>query len=317
MLKCEGGCQKMYDEYYRMPDGKIFCEKCWRHGREVAEMRALQGHNQRMQVERDRVAFEQKKKADQVRLEQLDHAIRLEKEKCKRAWSEYEENYYPSDRPYNYEEVELLKRQRNDLEQHLRENQFFRLPSPPPLPNNTNYFNNARFISRDHSRHFETVTIPQEREIARKAEEERLRLEREQKKKEADKRKEREASISRHKAELAPIEEAMLKREKQSLQIRVKIAKETYREEVMLRCAKDSAKTVRDAVKQNPNVSSRVLAEVNKREASSPAQKQSHTGNYSTTPSNQTDNDDDCRRGCIWGILLILGLIGIVVSSVL
>lgn len=41
----------MYDEYYRMPDGKIFCEKCWRHGREVAEMRAIQGHNQRLQVQ--------------------------------------------------------------------------------------------------------------------------------------------------------------------------------------------------------------------------------------------------------------------------
>lgn len=294
MLKCEGGCQQMYDEYYRMPDGKIFCEKCWRHGREVAEMRAIQGHNQRLQVQRDKVAFDQKRNADQVRLEQLEHAIKLEKGKCQRAWSEYEENYYTSDKPYNYEEVELLKRQRNDLEHHLRKNEFFRLPSTPPFPDNTNYFNNAKFISKAQAYHFETITLPNEREIARKAAEERLRIEREQKKIEEDKRREREESIIRHKAELAPIEERMLKREKQPLQVRVRIAKETYREDVMLRCSKDSAKTVRDALKQNPRVTAKVLIEIKKRETVTTEQPNIQPTNYKVAPTQQVDSNSGC-----------------------
>lgn len=301
----------MYDEYYRMPDGKIFCEKCWRHGREVAEMRAIQGHNQRLQVQRDKVAFDQKRNADQVRLEQLEHAIKLEKGKCQRAWSEYEENYYTSDKPYNYEEVELLKRQRNDLEHHLRKNEFFRLPSTPPFPDNTNYFNNAKFISKAQAYHFETITLPNEREIARKAAEERLRIEREQKKIEEDKRREREESIIRHKAELAPIEERMLKREKQPLQVRVRIAKETYREDVMLRCSKDSAKTVRDALKQNPRVTAKVLIEIRKREVPVIPQKPVPTTSQTTQSTEEVDNG----YGCLWFIILI-AIVGAIVYFV-
>ena len=296
----------MCDEYYRMPDGKIFCEKCWRHGREVAEMKAIQGYNHRLQVERDRVAFEQKRKGDQVKLDQLEHAIKLEKGKCERAWSEYEKNRDSYDKPFNYEEVEKLKRQRNDLENHLRENQFFRLPSSPPLPNNTNYFNNASFISRDQSHYFETVILPQEREKARKAEEERLRLEREQRKREEDKRKEEKASLAKHMAKLAPIEEAMLKREKQPLQVRVKIAKETYREAVMLRCAKDSAKTVRDALKQNPNVTAKVWAEIMKVEAR-------NLPHNSPKPTNKVDKDNGF--GCLL-FFITIAIIGAIVHII-
>ena len=86
MLRCSR-CKIMFDEYYRMPDGLILCKECWRDELNLAEMKAVQGRQQRAQVLRDKDAFDQKRKADQVRLEQLDHAIKLEKGKYQRAWS--------------------------------------------------------------------------------------------------------------------------------------------------------------------------------------------------------------------------------------
>ena len=74
MLRCSR-CKIMFDEYYRMPDGRILCKDCWRDELNLAEMRAVQGRQQQAQVLRDKDAFEQKRKADQVRLEQLEHAI--------------------------------------------------------------------------------------------------------------------------------------------------------------------------------------------------------------------------------------------------
>ena len=38
-LKCDGGCNRMFQEYYRMPDNKIFCAECWRRGLEKEERR--------------------------------------------------------------------------------------------------------------------------------------------------------------------------------------------------------------------------------------------------------------------------------------
>ena len=189
MLRCSR-CKIMFDEYYRMLDGRILCKDCWRDELNLAEMKAVQGRQQRAQVLRDKDAFDQKRKADQVKLEQLEHAIKLEKGKCHSAWSSWDDGYR-TDKPYNYEEVELLKRQHLDLSRQLNQNSWFKFPSTPPFSDNTTYYKNARFISKSQSHYFETVTLPAEQEAVRKAKEERLRAEQEAEKKRIAEEKER------------------------------------------------------------------------------------------------------------------------------
>ena len=189
MLQCKR-CYQRFDEYYYMSDGRILCKDCWRDELNLAEMRAVQGRQQRAQVLRDKDAFEQKRKADQVKLEQLEHAIKLEKGKCYSAWSSWDDGYR-TDKPYNYEEVELLKRQHLDLSRQLNQNSWFKFPSTSPFSDNTTYYKNARFISKSQSHYFETVTLPAEQEAVRKAKEERLRAEQEAEKKRIAEEKER------------------------------------------------------------------------------------------------------------------------------
>ena len=65
----------MFDEYYRMPDDRILCKDFWRDEFKSAE-----------EIEKQEFlnaqTFEQKKKRDKVKLEQLEHAIKLEKGNC-------------------------------------------------------------------------------------------------------------------------------------------------------------------------------------------------------------------------------------------
>ena len=210
MLRCSR-CKIMFDEYYQMPDGRILCKDCWRDELNLAEMRAVQGRQQRAQVLRDKDAFEQKRKADLVKLEQLEHAIKLEKGKCHSAWSSWDDGYR-TDKPYNYEEVELLKRQHLDLKRQLVQNQWFKFPSTPPFSDNTSYYKNAQFISKSQSQRFETIILPAEQEAKRKADEERIRAEqeaekkriaeeKERKKKEEDERKRKEEDERKRKEE--------------------------------------------------------------------------------------------------------------------
>lgn len=314
MLRCDS-CGLMFDEYYRMPDGKHFCCECWRDGRNIAEMRAIQVSNQRMQVERDRAAFEQKRKADEVRLGQLEHAIKLEKDRYKSAWSIFESTGYISDRPFNYEEVQLLERQRRDLEKHLEDNPYYRFPRVTPIPNNssfpnnTDYFNKAKPISKDKSHYYETVILPREKEEIRKAEakrlkeqQDRLEAEREAREREKLKRKAQEEAIARRKAELKPFEDSLLRRESLPLQIRIRLAKETYREEVMMKCAKDFAKSVRDSLRTNPNITTKVLSELYRRE---------NPVNPVVTKADQTAKTED--KGCLW-FIIIVGVLGALLS---
>lgn len=213
MLRC-GRCKVMFDEYYRMPDGRILCKDCWRDELNLAEMKAVQGRQQQAQVLRDKDAFEQKRKADQVRLEQLEHAIKLEKGKCHSAWSSWDDGYR-TDKPYNYEEVELLKRQHLDLKRQLVQNLWFKFPSTPPFSDNTTYYRNARFISKSQSHYFETVTLPAEQEAKRKAEEERIRVAQEAEQKRIAEELERQRKIAEQERKRKKAEESREKEEQE------------------------------------------------------------------------------------------------------
>ena len=260
MLQCSR-CKIMFDEYYRMPDGRILCKDCWRDELNLAEMKAVQGRQQRAQVLRDKDAFDQKRKADQVKLEQLEHAIKLEKGKCHSAWSFWDDGYR-TDKPYNYEEVERLKRQYLDLSRQLNQNQWFKFPSTPPFSDNTTYYKTAQFISKSQSHYFETVTLPAEQEAKRKAEEDRIRAEQEAERKRIAAERERQRKIAeehqKKEAELKPYEEYILNQKTLSLECRLKVAKETFREEVMLQCVYDLETSVVDALMYNPNITDKV-----------------------------------------------------------
>jgi hypothetical protein len=126
----------------------------------------------------------------------------------------------------------------------------------------------------------------------------------------AEKRKEKETETARLKAELIPIEDALLNKEKLPLKDRVKVAKNTYRENVMMKCANDSAKTVREALKLNPNITDKVLAEIKKRETHIAPQGSIPTANYATRPIDNTDNDNG--RGCLL-IFILINIVGAIV----
>lgn len=306
----------MFDEYYRMSDGKILCKDCWRDELNLAEMKAVQSRQQRAQVIRDRDAFEQKRKADQVRLEQLEHAIKLEKGKCQRAWSDWEDDSRLYDKPYNYEEVELLKRQYLDLSRQLNQNQWFKFPSTPPFSDNTAYYKTAQFISKSQSHYFETVTLPAEQEAKRKAEEERRRAaqEAEQKRVAAEQERQMKAAEERKKKEeeLKPHEEDILNKKLVPCQLRVKVAKETYREEVMLRCVRDPAVSVFNALKQNPNLTYKVREAIQKKEYQPPIPTSTSTP---STPSPIPSESKSSGSGCLW-FIIVLCVIGFIITII-
>lgn len=310
MLRCSR-CKIMFDEYYRMPDGLILCKECWRDELNLAEMKAVQGRQQRAQVLRDKDAFEQKRKADQVRLEQLEHAIKLEKGKCHSAWSSWDDGYR-TDKPYNYEEVELLKRQHLDLSRQLNQNQWFKFPSTPPFSDNTAYYKNARFISKSQSHYFETVTLPAEQEAKRKAEEERIRAEQARIKAEQERQKKAEEERRKKEAELRPYEEDILNKKKVPCHLRVKVAKETYREEVMLRCVRDSAVSVFNALKQNPNLTYKVRDAIQKKEYHPPIPTTTSTP---STPSPTPSEPESGGSGCLW-FIIVLCVIGFIITII-
>lgn len=89
------------------------------------------------------------------------------------------------------------------------------------------------------------------RRAAQEAEQKRIAEELARKKKEAELRRIKEE-------ELKPYENDILAKKKLPCQLRVKVAKETFREEVMLQCVYDSETSVVDALRYNPNITDKV-----------------------------------------------------------
>lgn len=303
MLKCSR-CKIMFDEYYRMSDGQILCKDCWRDGLKVAEEVEKQDFQ-------NADAFEQRRKADEVRLEQLEHAIKLEKSKYQRAWSDYEYDSELYDKPYNYAEVELLKRQYSDLRYKLNQNRFYKSPFKK-TSKAAAYYRTAQFISKSQSHYFETVTLPAEQEAQRKAEEERIRAEQARIKAEQERQKKAEEERRKKEAELRPYEEDILNKKKIPCHLRVKVARETYREEVMLRCVRDSAVSVFNALKQNPNLTYKVRDAIQKKEYHPPIPTTTSTP---STPSPTPSEPESGGSGCLW-FIIVLCVVGFLITII-
>jgi hypothetical protein len=138
------------------------------------------------------------------------------------------------------------------------------------------------------------------RRAAREAEQKRIADELARKKKEDESRRKKEE-------ELRPYEDDILAKKKLPCQLRVKVAKETYREDVMIRCARDSAISVFNALKQNPNLTPKVRTIIAKEEnppVYTPPVNNSPTTNISSTP---TDKDGIGWFG--WFVILVIEII--------
>lgn len=279
----------MFDEYYRMSDGKILCKDCWLKGLNLAKQKLV----------------------DQERLKQIQFAIEQERYK-------YEHGIVNLDDPLYREKLHHLKFQFSYLWNKHKE--FKMLGSFFRFIDYTAYYRNVQFISKSQSHYFETVTFPAEQEARRKAEQERIcaeqkriKAEQERQKKETEERKKREE-------ELKPYEEDILNKKKVPCQLRIKVAKETYREEVMLRCVRDSAISVFNALKQNPNITPKVKSLIDKKENSRiyiPP-----VNNYSITdvssPVNTEVNAPKEEIGCFgWFmiVVIVMGIIWLLINS--
>lgn len=173
MLKCDNGCNRMYQEYYWMPDNRILCVDCWRR------------------------EFEKSRQADQIK-QNID---KIEKHIC---WLNHkisdEKNRSPLD------DSLLVKIMKRDLESLLHKRSLeterilniFRHPSPCyPTPPHPQHFRAAKWINSENAPYFEQITFPNttktisdkkkaEEEQARKIreEQERIKAEIEQKRQE-------------------------------------------------------------------------------------------------------------------------------------
>lgn len=279
MLKCQN-CQKMCEEYYCMPDNNtILCESCWKKGLALMQLHAKRFNEIILEIEQLNHRL-----AEKIRIDMHDEAKAIVAHK-NRLWQE-REHIIKSRRPYM----------------------------------------GAEFISTSKAKHFETIELPAkkkaaeermraEQEAKRKAEQERIRAEQKAERKRVAEEQERIriAKEKRKKIEdiLKPFEDDMLQKKKVACKDRVKVAAETYREEVMLRCFHDPAVSVYIALKQNPNLTPKVKSMIQKRDTPIPIKSHSTQTPSPSPPIQNNDNGNDI--GC-FGVLVILAIIvGIVI----
>ena len=227
MLKCQN-CQKMCEEYYCMPDNNtILCEGCWKKG-----LALMQLHAKRL-------------REIPIEIEQLNYRL------------------YKKLTPDMHDEAKAIIAHKNRLWQEREHIIKSRRP-----------YMGAEFISTSKAKHFETIELPAkkkeaeermraEQEAKRKAEEERLKVEQEYRKKEAEERL-RKAKEERKKkeAELKPYEECILNEKTISHEDLLKVANETFREEVMLQCMRSSDISVIQALLFNHNITGKIRSAI-------------------------------------------------------
>jgi len=143
--KCEGGCNRVYDEYYVLKDGRIFCYDCWKRAMDNV---------QRRKKEIYREYQEEVKRHDENKkeLQQLEYEITNKKSTYSTEWFEHN-NYDYSPKPPNYEEIQSL----NNRCRILRE-ETSRYPRPRNY-GNIDYLENATYYTKDMVKAQEKISI--------------------------------------------------------------------------------------------------------------------------------------------------------------
>lgn len=109
-----------------------------------------------------------------------------------------------------------------------------------------------------------------------------------------------------HIIDLSAYEGAILSKNKVPHKIRIRVAKETCKEAVMLRCVRDPAVSVFNALKQNPNLTPRLKSMIQKRDTPIPVKSYSTPTPPPTPPTQNNDKGNDI--GC-FGVLVVLAII--------
>lgn len=234
MLRCVN-CLDLCGSYYFRPYWNyagytVLCENCWKEGLKFQELNG----NRRFEVSREIVDLSMRRSKVECHTEKTRLAVQIFR--------------------LEQEQSLIVKHYRADKE--------------------------MRFISKVHSHYFETIELPaimkagdekfRIEEAKRKAEQERIRVkieaekkriaeELERKKKAAEERKKKATEEHKKKEEeLKPYEEEILNEKTISLEYRLKLAKETYREEVMLQLVYDSATSVVESLQHNRHITKKV-----------------------------------------------------------
>lgn len=103
-------------------------------------------------------------------------------------------------------------------------------------------------------------------------------------------------------------ENALLRGDKLKVNIRCYIATKTQKEEILWKCVKDKAMSVRDSARNNPILTSEMRTEINKRDSINKQLKSTKT-----FTSNTTHHDSDNGKGCLW-VIIIAFVIGFLYS---
>ena len=115
-----------------------------------------------------------------------------------------------------------------------------------------------------------------------------------------------------HIIDLAAYEGAILNRNKVPYKIRIRVAKETRKEAVMLRCVRDPAVSVFNALKQNPNLTYKVREAIQKKEYQPPIPTSTSTP---STPSPIPSESKSSSSGCLW-FIIVLCVIGFIITII-
>jgi hypothetical protein len=168
MLKCQGGCRRIIDEFYLLKDGRIFCEDCWRKEREIFKKSQLEGQ---------KLYSEELKRRSEInnQIKQIEEDIRIKTQNPE--WYNFKksEDFYLQ-KPHNYEEVQLLETKLNDLQK--KNSRFL---NPPFWEVYADYLKNPKWYSKKETKYFEEFEMPriqkERKEKERKEKEERERKE--------------------------------------------------------------------------------------------------------------------------------------------
>ncbi len=141
--KCQGYCNRMWDEYY-VVGSKILCAQCWEKELDDLRYKLREVDNeerqktteanrmtQQMEIEYRKMHQQHDMKYNDIsrQVKNLEDEIRIKTQN--REWYEYEsEDSYNIPRPYNYEEVQIL---RNRMWK-LKEEEKNRYRTNPTLP---------------------------------------------------------------------------------------------------------------------------------------------------------------------------------------
>lgn len=112
-----------------------------------------------------------------------------------------------------------------------------------------------------------------------------------------------------HIIDLSAYEGAILSKNKVPHKIRIRVAKETCKEAVMLRCVRDPAVSVFNALKQNPNLTYKVREAIQKKEYQPPLPTLTP---IPSTPSPTSSEPESSSSGCFWFIVMLCIIGGVI-----